>query len=417
MVSKSKQLQLLSSCFKKSRAAIILCCITVGMATCQHAGKQLPQPYSLHLLDKNNNEYVIAVNNLDSGIILPERITEMLPDSISRNMIVKDGYYYQLRRKSNTFTKYALQNGLLTPIAKLQLNDYGEENYLWAGQDTLLLSGLNTASNNGKYYLINTQKMTVIASGILGISRPEGIYKSTSIGFVTKRNDTLLIGYTFHPTMENGTYTTSDTMYLASLKFPSMEPLAVEKEWRSTYPGGINSIQSNDFADEQGAYYFMTCPGIAMGHHPTAPTAIMRINAGEHTIDKNYFFNLSASVIHNHAYGLWYLGNGKALVRAERKDLYTGLSDHYSVPHFEFYLLDIGKQQVIRKLPLPLDKGTRKECVLVKGNTAYIAVNNPDSGNYIWKYDIQNDRLSKGLQLSGITDFILRIDRLQSAPR
>lgn len=420
MVSKKKQWHLLSSGIQKSWWKVIVWIgMGFGVAACHHAPdkKQRSLPYSLHLLDKNNQEYIIGVDNLDNGIIYPEQITEMLPDSISRNIIIKDGYYYHLRRRSKIFTKYQLLNGQLKAIAAIPLNDYGEENYLWVGKDSLLLSGLNTASDAGRYYLLNTQKMTVIASGAFDITRPEGIYKSASIGFVTKRKNSLLVGYTFHPAMENGTYTTSDTMYIATLKFPSMERIAVEKEWRSTYPGGINTIQRNDFTDEQGNFYFMTCPGIAMGHHPTAPTAILRIPANSTETDKNYFFNLSASVIHNHAYGLWYLGKGRALVRSERKDLFTGLSDHYSVPHFEFYLLDIEKQQVIKKLPLPLDKGTRKECVLVNGNTAYIAINNPDSGNYIWKYDIQNDRLSKGLQLSGVTDFILRIDRLQPGTR
>lgn len=363
-------------------------------------------------MDKDDREYIVQTDELDRGVIDPREVSEPLPDTISRNMIIKDGFYYQVHRRSGTFTKYQVDNNRLHRIAQLELSDYGEENFYWIGKDSLLLSGLNLATNAGRYYLVNTVAMKVLASGALNITQPQGIYKTISIGFVQQREDTLLVGYTFHSGEDNSHNMSSDTMYMASILFPSMQRVGLQKEWRSTYPAGPNNIQHNDFTDEQGNYYFMTCPGIAMGNKLSAATAIFRIKANSTQIDPDYFFTISGSAINNHAYGLWYLGQGKAIVRTERKDLYTGLSDHYSAPHFEFYLLDINRQRVIKKLNLPLDKGTRKECVLVEGNTAYIAVNNPKEGNYIWKYNIPKDELTKGLRLAGNTDFILRIDAL-----
>lgn len=188
--------------------------------------------------------------------------------------------------------------------------------------------------------------------------------------------------------------------------------MGLQKEVRSTYPAGVNTVQHNEFTDEHGDFYFMSCPGIAMGNRTDLPTAIFRIKANSNLVDPNYLFNLSSSKIANHAYGLWYIGNGQAIVRSERKDLYKGLSDHYSTPHFEFYLLDIAKQRVIKKLALPLDKGTRKEAVLVKGDTVYIAVNSATEGNYIWNYNVKTGKLSKGLQIGGVAAFIVRLDKL-----
>jgi hypothetical protein len=190
-----------------------------------------------------------------------------------------------------------------------------------------------------------------------------------------------------------------------------MSTLGTQKETRSTYPGGINTVQSYSFYDEQGDFYFMSCPGIALGNRPDLHTGIFRIRENALQTDPEYFFDISASGINNHAYGLWYLGHGKAIIRSERKDLYKGLGDHYSTAHFEFYVLDL-KAQTVKKLDLPLDKGTRRECVIVEKGIAYIAVNSTKEGNFIWLYDIRTGTLRKGLQLAGDTDFIMRIDRL-----
>jgi len=380
---------------------------------CKHTPSvDQPKKYSMHLLDMEGKEYIVTTDDLDKGLIKPENVTEALPDTISRNMIVKDGHYYSLQRKSDIFTKYTLKDNQLFAVAHLQLQDYNEENFLWVGKDTLLLSGLNNLSNTAKYYLVNTKEMKVLAKGSLDVQKPQGKFISMSIGFVQKRQDTLFVGYTVHPPIQGGNYTSSDTTYISQLTYPEMKSIGLQKDIRSTYPAGINTVQHNEFTNEQGDFYFMSCPGIAMGNRTDLPTAIFRIKANSSVTDPNYFFNLSSSVISNHAYGLWYVGGGKAIIRSERKDLYKGLSDHYSTPHFEFYLLDIINQKVIKKLDLPLDKGTRKECVLVNGDSVYIAVNSATDGNFIWKYNLKNGKLTKGLQLGGVSAFIVRLDRL-----
>ncbi|RYF24732.1 MAG: hypothetical protein EOO42_05170 [Flavobacteriales bacterium] len=393
---------------------IILFIVLLGLGCKNSLSTAHPDKYSIHLMDLDMKEYVVTTNDLETGLIKPEDITAALPDSISRNIIVKDGFYYALQRKSAILTKYILKDGQLSAAGHLRLKNYSEENFLWVGKDSLLLSGLNNATDTAKYYLVDTKKMQSLAHGLLDIKTPEGKYASTSIGFVKKRKDTLFIGYTFHPPIKGTDYTTSDTMYVSKLMYPSMKSIGIQKETRSTYPAGINTVQHNEFTIENGDFYFMSCPGIAMGNRVDLPTAIFRIKDSQSLIDPHYFFNLSSSIISNHAYGLWYLGKGKAIVRSERKDLFKGIADHYSTPHFEFYLLDIGSQKVIKKLDLPLDNGTRKECVIVENNVVYIAVNSISEGNYIWKYDLQKDKLTRGLQLSGKTAFIVRLDRFSN---
>ena len=403
------------------KKAIFLLTLTI-LSLCHYSCSQKPENgtilagknYSIYILGKDGKEYIIETNSIDSGKLLPEKQGVTLDaKAMDRDIIVKNGNYYHLNRKKAELSKYNIQNDSLHTIASIPLKDFSIENYFWAGKDSLLLTGLDIKGfKQTKYVLIETAKMILLSSGNLPIPQPSGNFTSMSIGVVELRKNHLLLGYTYHQQLSSSNYTTSDTTYIAELNYPQMDLLKIDKDTRSTYPGGINTVQSYSFSDEHNNYYFMSCPGIALGNRPDLPTGIFRIKAGQESLDKNYFINISASLVKNHAYGMWYLGNNKAIIRTERKDLFNGLGDHYSTAHFEFYIIDLAAAKVLKKLNLPLDKGTRRECVIVKDNIAYIAVNSSTQGNFIWMYNTQTGRLRKGLELAGNTDFIMRIDQL-----
>lgn len=368
--------------------------------------------YSLYILAKDGKEYLITENSLDSGLVKPEE-QDILLDSknMDRDVFVKNGFFYRLNRKTALFSKFFIDKGRLKIQASIKLPGFSIENQTWLNKDTLLLTGLNlTGYNQPKYVTIAVKDVSIITEGNLPIQRPSGKFTTQSIGIVKLKKDKLFVGYTFHVSQNISNYATSDTLYFSELSYPSMKWIKTDKDTRSTYPGGQNTIQSYSFIDDKQDFYFMSCPGIALGNRPEIPTGIFRVKAAGDKLDPNYFFNISAAV-KNHAYGLWYLGGNQAIIRAERKDLFKGLNDHYSTAHFEFYILNL-ETQTVKKLDLPLDKGTRRECVIVKGDTAYISVNSTKEGNFIWLYNIKTGTLKKGLQLGGDTDFIMRIDRL-----
>src|SRR5262249_27232887 len=155
------------------------------------------------------------------------------------------------------------------------------------------------------------------------------------------------------------------------------------------YPGNVNTAQQNTFEDENGDFYFLSCPGIVRGANPSQPTAIYRMKAGAQALDSSYFFNISASSIHNHAYGLWYIGHDQAIVRSERKDLFSTFEEHYKIPHIEYYVVNV-LTQAVQKLDLPLDRGSSRTCVLSEGPVVYISINDGKGGNDIWIYNKQD---------------------------
>jgi len=370
--------------------------------------------YSIYIMGEGGKEYLLETDSLEGGILYPELDgAELNKKAMSRGVIVKDGFYYHLNGKQDLLQKFRMKGRSLENVASLRLPDFSEENFLWLNRDTLLLTGLNTPGfSKVRYSMISVSKMKQLKGGNMDIPAPAGKFTTMSVGFVEPQGKEWLVGYTYHQHTGASDYTTSDTLYVAALAGRDMKSLRTAKDTRSTYPGGINTIQSYSFHDEQRNFYFMTCPGVAMGNRPDVPTGIMRIKAGETAPDSSYFLNISSSIIGNHGYGLWYLGDNQCIIRTERQDLFRDFSDHHRVAQFEFFLLDVAKGAVLRKLELPLDKGTRRECVLVVNGKAYIAVNSSTEGNYIWIYDIAKGSLRKGLRLSGDTDFILRIDKL-----
>ncbi len=377
----------------------------------ENANATSENKYSLFIIDKAGKKFLVETNDLKSGEINPDKQNILNNiEGIHREMIVHNGYYFRLNPKTKEFTKYRNINNKLRVSGTFPLDNFYIENYIWITEDSLIIfdTNIKETPQSFNYIKIDTRDMKFIR-GKLPIAVLNNITGS-SIGFSKLRNREILLGYSFHNKEAEG-YRTLDTSYIAVLSYPDFHLKKIIKNTRSTYPGGENAVEPSSFTDEHGDFYYLTCPGVAMGNTPDKPTALFRIRKGASSIDSTYFLNISGSVIQNHAYSIYYLGEGKAIIRNERKDLFTKWDDHWKVPHFEFHLADIATGKV-RKLNLPLDKGTRRQCVLKEGDIVYISINAGKDGNYIWNYNLKTDTLQKGLKLSGSTDFILRLDKL-----
>ncbi|TDE11295.1 DUF4374 domain-containing protein [Dyadobacter psychrotolerans] len=393
-------------------ALLSLIIITIIISGCSENTDSGRKKYSIYTMTKDYREYIVQVDSLSQGTVNPVLEGTIVGyKQIWDELIVKEGYYYRINRKSQHFVRSQINKGRFEPADSVALADFVFlENYNWIHPDTLLLISYNRKLNKVNYAKVAVKTMTA-TTGELPIPAPSGAYNSMSVGFTEFRGNRLFAGYSYHSLSDSNGYSTTDTAYVSVLNYPSLKSRNTIKDTRSTYPGNTNTEQQSTFRDEKGDFYFLTSPGIARGNRPDKPTAVYRIKAGQEVLDSNYFFNISESSIQNHAYGLWYIGNGKAIIRSEQKGLFTGIEDHYKVPHVRFFVLDLETKSA-KLLNLPVDKGTARQCVLMENGLVYISINSDREGNYIWIYNPENDKLRKGLKIEGDVDYILRIERL-----
>ncbi len=331
-----------------------------------------------------------------------------------REYIYKNGYFYRLSSQTSLFKKYQLQGSSLVLIDSIQLKNSDFETITWKDDKNLVAlcrENFTENTSQARLYQINVAAMKIIKEDTIVLPFATKEYKALHLGLVDIENNNLWIAYSFFKSSGKYGHTTSDTTYYATIKYDSFKLLNIQKETRSTYPGGFNIIQSYSFKDEQGDYYFMTNPGIALGNNLKLPTAIFRKKKGQQLVDRDFMINISKS-IGNHAYGIWYAGNGKAIIRNEQKKLYTDFSNYHSVYQFEYRIVDL-KSGYIEKIQLPLDKGTQKENVWTDTRYVYIAIDDAHDEHRVWKYNLQTKEISKGLKLPNTANFTVRMNYMK----
>src|SRR5690606_12820573 len=127
-------------------------------------------------------------------------------------------------------------------------------------------------------------------------------------------------------------------------------------------------------------------------------------------VDTQYMLNISEH-IGNHAYGLWQVADNQVVIRSERKDKYDDFANHHAVYQFDYYLVDLIKES-LEHLDLALDKGTRKENVLVRDGKMYIGIDDEQNRHLVWQYEISTGKISPVFESVKNTSYILRIDWL-----
>lgn len=391
---------------------IFLFCVC--LVSCNQDNKQTAaSEFSLLLLLKDNSQALLLSDHLDS--VGSNTATLNIPKTLNfhREFIVKDGFYYQVNYKNNYFRKFSITEKGLVAIDSILIEKNYLESAIWVNNsDTLLLSTIDASQQDiGNLFVIDTKNFSLLSKKTLPIPPVKGEFNILNIGVMNLQDNKLWLAYSYSKYIELDDYTTSDSMYFMTLEWPTLAILHQQKDSRSTYPGGLNFIQSYSFTDENGDLYFMSCPGIALGNNDSKPTALFRKNKNSLAVDSSYMIDISDR-IGNHAYGMWYIGKQEAIIRSERKDLYSTFSTHHSTYQFEYYIVNL-KTGTLTKINVPLDKGTRKENVWVKENKVYIAIDDDKDQHAIWIYDKQTQNVQKGLTVPNNTNFILRLDHIK----
>ncbi len=352
----------------------------------------------------NTAYYIAGIQSLTGGTVsLKGNGAEMTGKVYAQDVIQRDGFYYHANAGSGRLGKYHVENGSLLIDKEIPFSWLNWSSYTWVDHNTLVIFG--DGNNEARYAVVKVDKMT-IKTGKLNLEKIPAGFDAYTIGFAEYRNNKLFLGYGFGST----DYTNYPNMpvyqraYVAVIDYSTM---AVEKslsDTRTTGLGGPNVYAPSSFVDETGDLYFISDPVNVYDYK--SPSAMYRIKNGSTEIDPTYFFNFSAVANNEMVPAMWYIGNGKAIVRSR----IAGQSidaDHY------FCVVDVKTGALIKKLNLPADKGERMvNAVIVEDGKAFIAVNAADK-DYIWQYDPATDQLTKGVEFVGGIDYILRIEKLK----
>lgn len=350
----------------------------------------------------NTAYYIADVPSLTSGSIsLKGNGAEMTGKVYAQDIIQKDGYYYHANFGSGRFGKYHVENGALVVDKEVPFTYLNWSSYAWVDDQTLVIFG--EGDSEGRYAIVKVADMTVTTGKLDLKAKPAG-FDGYSIGFAEYRDSKLFIGYGFsssdwsqYPIMP-----VYQEFNVAVVSYPAMKTESTISDVRSTTPGGPVVYAPASFKDENGDIYFISDP--VSGYDYKSPSAVYRIKNGSTQLDASYYFDLSAKTSNGMGAAMWYIGNGKAIVR-------TRVAGQSIDADHSFSVIDVKNGAFIKKLDLPADKGERMvQAVVVEDGKAYIAVNAADK-DYIWEYDPSADKLTHGAEFVDGIDYILRLEK------
>lgn len=350
--------------------------------------------------------YIADIPSLTSGTIsLQGNGAEMTGKVYAQDIIQKDGFYYHANFGSGRLGKYHVQNGALVVDKEVPFTYLNWSSYAWADDQTLVIFGTaeNAGKNEGRYAVVNVADMTITTGKLALQAFPAG-FDNYAMGFAEYRAGKLFLGYSFassdfsvYPNMP-----VYQQLAVAVINYPAMTVESNISDIRSTNPGGPVVYAPASFQDENGDIYFITDP--VYNYDYKSPSVVYRIKNGSTTLDPSYYFDFSAKVNQGMGPAMWYVGNGKAIVR-------TRVAGQSIDTDHSFSVIDVKTGSFIKKLDLPVDKGERMvQAVVVENGKAYIAVNAADK-DYIWEYDVATDKLTQGAEFVGGIDYILRLEK------
>lgn len=312
----------------------------------------------------------------------------------------KDGNYYGINEDNGQFSKYSYENNSLKFYGSIPFTDFTGWTpvaswYSWVSDHELLIG----SSRRGKqfmYALVDVQNMRVLKHGNLDIPLPsKGINYGGIMGRLVDNN--LYLAYMLY-NYEDKTAAAGDTIYLATIDYPSMRTRKISTDTRSTFPGGYNLFWQVS-AVYENYVYFIAQPGGRLRFHPAYRPAVMRIKIGSDLIDPDYFFLLE-NERKDEFYGLYDIGGGMAFTKAVDLSKVKEFSAYFAANTTGYYLLDL-KNKSKQKIEFPPGKLDFYPNFCRNGDQIFAAINDSSGNAAIYSYGLKTGHIKKGLRVKG----------------
>lgn len=323
-------------------------------------------------------------------------------------MTTKKGFYYGIDEDSGNLVKYTADNKSVKIVKEIPFNQiswaFWSSTYVWKDDQTLVLISCNGAEQY-EYAILNVESMTFTSFGKINIPAPAAgkYYWGNS---VVINGDKLYIAYS---QIDNVTKVLDGDTYLASVDFPSMGNVKVTKDSRFTHPSHYTLHMQGTFVDN-GTAYFMASPTIWSVNAKDKPFGIFRVNKNATEIDKTYFYEL-VDKNKEEAMGMFYLGNGKTIVKVLDRTQITSTDSYSNAYITDYYVVDVVKQTKTKlDIPKSISLGYN-ENVFVENGVANIVAPTSE-GYYVYQYNVATGAVTRGIKIEGISS-LFRIERMK----
>lgn len=354
----------------------------------------------------NTSYYILGVNNLNEGAVKLEGNGIDVTTKLNNSVITRGGYYYFYNTAEGRFGKYQLVNGAVSTIREVPLTNLASlAGHTWIDDNTLVIIGANAAASAINYSIIKVNDLDITNGTVSGLpDRPDG-YKYRVGGDIQYKDGKLFFSIAYQNTSDYQLYPRFNTL---AVSYPAFSVTRVSTDTRTAGVGNTSGYFATSFVDEKGDMYFLTSwNGVWKDDGTSSPKNIYRIKAGSDELDASYLLDVQAELGHEAAAGLFMnLGNGKAIIKYQE-------APGNSNTKFGYAILNLTTGKELRKLTEIPSGASGERNVYVENGKAYIAVLSGQGTDYIWIYDSNTDKVTKGLQIQGGYTSFSRIDKLQ----
>lgn len=314
------------------------------------------------------------------------------------SIVAQRGAYFYGINSDRNLVKFSASNKSISIVKEIPFTQISWAGYssftAWKDNSTLVLFSMN-AARQFEYATLNTESMTITASGNVNIPLPAD-------GKNYWGNNAVFLGnklYLNYCDTDASSGLPDQGVYLASMDFPNVNNVTITQDNRFKQPAHYNLNTPGTFVDN-GYAYFLSAPTIWIAGETGGSFSIYRVANGSTSIDANYQFELTDRT-REEASCLFYAGNGKAIVQIIDKTQLSSWQDYGSKYLSDYYVVDViartkTKIDMPKSIPAPYSNH-----VLIDGNIVSIAASTAD-GFYVYRYDMTSGNLTRGAKLEGV---------------
>ncbi|MGE8552528.1 MAG: hypothetical protein ACN6OB_01180 [Chryseobacterium jejuense] len=349
----------------------------------------------------NTVHYMTATNDLTQGAMDITKEGDEINSKGTYSYIVKNGFIYNYKTDQGVFKKFKYTQDRLTTAKEVPYTYISDiSSYVWVDDNTLVLVGETGDGQHIRYTVFNASDLSIIRQGeIEGFQPFPDAYNFYTLGSMTYMNGQIYLQYSYR----NGKWITPEYYNFAVIDYNTFKVKHSVGDSRSSGVANGSPYFKTAFRKDNEAFYYACFPRIGAG---TSKIQLFRTLKGATSPDATYQINLTDLVGGKTLETMIdYIGNNKMVILYRDPALGNAYNGRYAI-------VDIQTKQLVRVLDeLPGDE-PYEQAVFVQNKKLYIAVNASKGGNYVWIYDLQTDKITKGMKLPDNISGFARFDKL-----